>query len=77
MNCPTCHGTGKNRCKVLVGQGQEPPIELDMIDGPCLQCFGTGSLNCCEGDREQALVVVGELIDGTKITTDVNPNELA
>jgi hypothetical protein len=47
----------------------------DMIEGLCGTCHGQRVIHCCDGDREQALVVVGELIDGTEISTDVNPNE--
>jgi hypothetical protein len=74
MNCPTCHGTGRLVCKAhLMVEGELQTF--DMIEGLCGTCQGQRVIHCCEGDREQALMVVGELIDGTKITTDVNPNE--
>jgi hypothetical protein len=74
MNCPTCHGTGRLVCKVhLTVEGKMQTF--DMIEGLCGTCHGQRVIHCCEGDREQALVVVGELIDGTVISTDVNPNE--
>jgi hypothetical protein len=74
MLCPTCHGTGRLVCKAHLMVGGELQT-FDMIEGLCGTCHGQRVIHCCDGDREQALVVVGELIDGTEISTDVNPNE--
>jgi hypothetical protein len=80
MNCPQCHGKGRTVGKTMFGQGHDHPLELTEI-GPCPDCYGTGSLNCCEGDRAQALLNVADraLEQAGKILrnntdTDVNPN---
>jgi hypothetical protein len=67
MNCPHCHGRGRTIGQTLFGQGTKRPVELTEI-GICPNCFGTGSLNCCEGDREQAML-------SAAMISEVNPNE--
>jgi hypothetical protein len=77
MNCPTCHGTGRLVCKAHLMVGGELQT-FDMIEGLCGTCQGQRVIHCCEGDREQSLVAVGELVDGTavEVNFEVNPNEL-
>jgi hypothetical protein len=51
---------------VTIYQGHDfPPVTVPEITGICPKCGGTGIMNCCEGDREQAML---------HATNEVNPN---
>jgi hypothetical protein len=49
---------------------------IDIIEGLCGTCHGQRVIHCCEGDREQALIGAGKLVDGTEVNFEVNPNEV-
>jgi hypothetical protein len=71
MICPKCNGKG-----MVVGKAQfrhgKKKTELTAIH-PCPDCH-CGQVHCCDGDRAEVLVAVGELCDGTPIEYEVNPN---
>lgn len=75
MNCPHCHGTGRDVGKVhrcVNGKTES----MDAIFGQCPHCHGQRIIHCCEGDRAEAMIAVGEMADGTCLELEVNPNEL-
>jgi hypothetical protein len=77
MICPHCNGSGRQVSLSGFGRGKEKPYMTQSI-GPCPHCHA-GHQHCCEGDRADVLVAVGELADGTEFTVSLefecNPNE--
>ena len=66
MICERCHGKGRVVQKATFYRGGKSAGEADEI-GLCPLFYGTGTINCCEGDREQAML--------SACNTDANPNE--
>lgn len=65
MHCPRCHGRGRTVEKMGFGQGNNPPIMLDVI-AICPECY-PGLAYCCEGSGLEKII--------DTLPCECNPNE--
>lgn len=62
MRCTYCHGSGVLKSLAFCDCSQPfdgitpTDTQLEMIQIPCPECGGTGTLHCCEGLQEQASI---------------------
>ena len=79
MNCPRCHGKGREILKTQFGQGHNPPITLNEIS-ICVDCLGSGKAYCCDdaGENYSGEQKAEIMIEIAKEMEDaINPNEPA
>lgn len=77
MNCPRCHGKGREILQTQFGQGRATPVTLPEI-AICPDCQGTGQAYCCDGagenySGEQRVTIMVEIAE--ELLSEVNPND--